>query len=540
MCSAIALDLAQDRIERMLQRAIEAIALRRAQLFEIGFDALARVASVAAPAGPSHVPGDLVSRQHGRRDVVRPHGVRTIAERFASSARRARATGGRRWPRVRPAYWTASSGDAGVGYAGISTRTEEAAQWPRRRSRRRRSGSSWRGLEARNPGQPEFHQAVREVAESLMPFVLERPAYQKARILDRLTEPDRVIIFRVAWLDDAGHVQVNRGFRVQFNNAIGPYKGGLRFHPTVNLSVLKFLGFEQILKNSLTGLPMGGAKGGSNFDPKGKSDAEVMRFCQAMMTELYRHIGDDVDVPAGDIGVGGREIGFLFGQYRRITGRHHRRADRQGPRLRRQPDPHRSDRLRLRLLRREHAARTRRRPARQDVRRLRIGQRRDLHGREGDRSSARKVVTLSDSEGFIHDKDGHRRREARVGEGAEGSPPRAHSRVRRHTSSASSTRASGRGSCRARPRSRARTQNEIDRADAEMLVKNGVQAVGEGANMPSTHRRDELLHRGGVAFGPGKAANAGGVSVSGLEQSQNAQRLVLDAARKSTSGSRAS
>src|SRR5690348_7110524 len=182
-------------------------------------------------------------------------------------------------------------------------------------------GQFMAGLEARNPGQPEFHQAVREVVESLMPFVLERPAYQKARVLERLTEPDRVIIFRVAWLDDGGRVQVNRAFRVQFNNAIGPYKGGLRFHPTVNLSVLKFLGFEQILKNSLTGLPMGGAKGGSDFDPKGKSDGEVMRFCQAMMTELFRHIGEDVDVPAGDIGVGGREIGFLFGQYRRIANR---------------------------------------------------------------------------------------------------------------------------------------------------------------------------------------------------------------------------
>src|SRR5438552_1329149 len=176
-------------------------------------------------------------------------------------------------------------------------------------------------LIARNPGQLEFHQAVREVTESLMPFILERPEYLKARILERLTEPDRIIIFRIAWADDRGNVQINRAFRIQFNNAIGPYKGGLRFHPTVNLSVLKFLGFEQIFKNSLTGLPMGGAKGGSDFDPKGKSDDEVMRFCQAMMSELYRHIGDDVDVPAGDIGVGGREIGYLYGQYRRITGR---------------------------------------------------------------------------------------------------------------------------------------------------------------------------------------------------------------------------
>src|SRR5687767_7799171 len=178
-----------------------------------------------------------------------------------------------------------------------------------------------RGVLRRNPGQPEFHQAVREVVESLMPFVLETPDYQRERVLERLTEPDRSIAFRVSWIDDQGAVQINRGYRVQFSNAIGPYKGGLRFHPSVSLSVLKFLGFEQILKNSLTGLPMGGAKGGSDFDPKGKSDAEVMRFCQAMMSELYRHIGEDVDVPAGDIGVGGREIGYLFGQYRRIANR---------------------------------------------------------------------------------------------------------------------------------------------------------------------------------------------------------------------------
>ncbi len=177
-------------------------------------------------------------------------------------------------------------------------------------------------LGAKNPSQPEFHQAVKEVADSIMPFILDRPEYRKARILERLTEPDRVIMFRVAWIDDKGDVQINKAYRVQFNNAIGPYKGGLRFHPTVTLSVLKFLGFEQIFKNSLTGLPMGGAKGGSDFDPKGKSDGEVMRFCEAMMSELYRHIGEDVDVPAGDIGVGGREIGYLFGQYRRISNRH--------------------------------------------------------------------------------------------------------------------------------------------------------------------------------------------------------------------------
>jgi glutamate dehydrogenase (NADP+) len=262
-------------------------------------------------------------------------------------------------------------------------------------------------LTKRSPDQPEFHQAVREVAESLMPFVLERPEYQKVRILDRLTEPDRIIIFRVTWLDDAGSVQINRGYRVQFSNAIGPYKGGLRFHPTVNLSVLKFLGFEQILKNSLTGLPMGGAKGGSNFDPKGKSDAEVERFCQAFMTELYRYIGDDVDVPAGDIGVGGREIGFLFGQYRRITGRFNSVLTGKGLAYGGS------------LIRPEATGYG----CVYFVRRLRIGQRRDLHGGEGDatRRQGRDALRLR----RIHLRPVRDRRgQARLGEGAEGSPPR--------------------------------------------------------------------------------------------------------------------
>ena len=235
----------------------------------------------------------------------------------------------------------------------------------------------------RNPSQPEFLQAVREFVESVMPMVLDKPSYRQGKILERITEPDRVITFRVAWLNDAGQMQVNRAYRVQFNNSIGPYKGGLRFHPTVNLSVLKFLGFEQIIKNSLTGLPMGGAKGGSDFDPKGKSDTEVMRFCKTMMTELYRHIGEDVDVPAGDIGVGGREIGYLFGHYRRIANRVAGVITGKGICVRRQPHPDRGHRLRLRVLRREHAELPGQYPPGQDLCRVRLGQRGSVYRREG-------------------------------------------------------------------------------------------------------------------------------------------------------------
>ncbi len=206
------------------------------------------------------------------------------------------------------------------------------------------------GVQKRNPGQPEFVQAVQEVAEDVFDFIQDKEEYHEYQILRRIAEPDRVVSFRVCWEDDNGNIRVQRGWRVQNNNAIGPYKGGLRFHPSVNESVLKFLAFEQTFKNSLTGLPMGGGKGGSNFNPKGKTDHEVMRFCQSFMTELYRHVGADVDVPAGDIGVGGREIGYMFGQYKRITNQLHRRADRQGPRVWRQPDPHRGHRLWRRLL----------------------------------------------------------------------------------------------------------------------------------------------------------------------------------------------
>jgi glutamate dehydrogenase (NADP+) len=378
-------------------------------------------------------------------------------------------------------------------------------------------------LVARNPEQPEFHQAVREVAESLMPMILKRPDYQRARILDRLTEPDRVITFRVAWLDDKNDVQVNRAFRIQFNNAIGPYKGGLRFHPTVNLSVLKFLGFEQILKNSLTGLPMGGAKGGSDFDPKGKSDDEVMRFCQAMMTELYRHIGEDVDVPAGDIGVGGREVGFLFGQYRRIANRHAgvltgKGLAYGGSLIRTEATGygcvyfvenmlhHRGDSLKGKICAVSGSGNV------------------ALYTVEKAIQLGAKVVTMSDSEGFIYDKDGFTQekldfvkdlkevRRGRIHEYADKFKAEFHAGKRPWIVPCQAAFPSA-------------TQNEVEKADAELLVRNGCKAVGEGANMPSTIEATNVFLASSVAFGPGKAANAGGVSVSGLEQSQNALRM---------------
>jgi glutamate dehydrogenase (NADP+) len=378
-------------------------------------------------------------------------------------------------------------------------------------------------LIARNPGQPEFHQAVLEVVESLMPFVIERPEYQQACILERLTEPDRVIIFRVAWLDDAGAVQVNRAFRVQFNNAIGPYKGGLRFHPSVNLSVLKFLGFEQILKNSLTGLPMGGAKGGSDFDPKGKSDAEVMRFCQAMMTELYRHIGEDVDVPAGDIGVGGREIGYLFGQYRRIANRvagvmTGKGIAYGGSLIRTEATGygcvyfvenmlnHRGTSLKGKTCVVSGSGNV------------------ALYTVEKAMQLGAKVVTMSDSEGFVYDKKGFtpeklawmkdlkENRRGRIREYADKFGAEFHG-----------GKTPWRVPCQAAFPSA--TQNELGKSDAQVLVRNGCKAVGEGANMPSTLDATRVFLKADVAFGPGKAANAGGVSVSGLEQSQNAQRM---------------
>ena len=379
------------------------------------------------------------------------------------------------------------------------------------------------GLKKRNPGEPEFQQAVREVAESILPFVADHPEYQKAHIFERMTEPDRVIIFRVCWEDDEGSIRVNRGTRVQFNNAIGPYKGGIRFHPTVTLSVLKFLGFEQTLKNSLTGLPMGGAKGGANFNPRGKSDREVMRFCQAFMTELSRHIGASVDIPAGDIGVGAREISYLFGQYKRIrnefTGALTGKGLAFGGSLvrteatgygnvyfMREVFAKRSDSLEGKVALVSGSGNVAQYTAQKAI------------------ELGAKVVTMSDSSGFIHDPNGidlekldwiidlKTEKRGRIGEYVGKFGGEFHE----------GKRPWGVPCQIAFP---CATQNELDKDDAETLVKNGVIAVTEGANMPTTIDGVHVFQNAKVLFGPGKASNAGGVAVSGLEQTQNAMRL---------------
>jgi glutamate dehydrogenase (NADP+) len=379
------------------------------------------------------------------------------------------------------------------------------------------------GLIRRNPGMPEFHQAVKEVVESIMPFVLQRPDYQEARILERMTEPDRVVIFRVSWEDDRGNVRVNRAWRVQFNSAIGPYKGGLRFHKDVTLSVLKFLAFEQTFKNSLTGLPMGGGKGGSNFNPKGKTDREVMRFCQAMMSELHRHIGEDTDVPAGDIGVGAREISYLFGQYKRLNNRFTgvmtgKGLSFGGSLIRKEATGYGvayfiQDMLRTRDTSLEGKTVTI--SGSGNVALYAVEKVTDLGGR---------VVTLSDSGGTIYDPAGidaakldflkelKEVRRGRISEYAEafGCEYRAGARPWTVACDVAIPCA---------------TQNELDGDDAGILVKNGCQLVAEGANMPCTLAAVHLLNDARVLFGPAKAANAGGVAVSGLEQSQNALRM---------------
>lgn len=375
----------------------------------------------------------------------------------------------------------------------------------------------------RNPEQPEFHQAVHEVAESVMPTIEANPAYAKANILERLTEPDRAVSFRVTWAGDDGTVHVNRGYRVQFNNSIGPYKGGLRFHPSVDLGIIKFLGFEQIFKNSLTTLPMGGAKGGSDFDPKGKSDAEVMRFCQAFMSELYRHIGEDVDVPAGDIGVGAREIGYLFGQYKRLrnawtpamTGK---AIPYGGSLIRREATGYGSVYFAAEMLK------TRAQECEGKTAVVSGSGNVALYTIEKLLHLGAKVVTASDSGGFIHDPDGiddeklawlvdlKTVRRGRIKEYAEHFGCAYHAGERPWQVPCDLAFPSA-------------TQNEIGQADAEALVKGGVLAVAEGANMPTTTEGVDVFLKAGILYGPGKAANAGGVTVSGLEQSQNSMRL---------------
>jgi len=386
-------------------------------------------------------------------------------------------------------------------------------------------------VKAKNPAEPEFHQAVLEVLESLR-LVLERhPEYQEAKILERITEPERVLMFRVPWFDDKGKVQVNRGFRIEMNSAIGPYKGGLRFHPSVNLGILKFLAFEQVFKNSLTTLPMGGGKGGSDFDPKGKSDNEVMRFCQSFMTELYRHIGPDTDVPAGDIGVGGREIGFLFGQYKRLknefTGVLTGKGLAWGGSLIR-PEATgygcvyfaqemlktKKDTLEGKVCLVSGSG---------NVSQYTIEKLLDLGA---------KPVTVSDSDGAIYDADGINRdklafvmdlknnRRGRIKEYTEKFKKAVYNPVDKKLDH------NWLWNIKADCAFPSATQNEIDAKDAANLIKNGVKVVSEGANMPSTMDATKAFLDAKVLYGPAKAANAGGVATSGLEMAQNNMRMT--------------
>lgn len=379
------------------------------------------------------------------------------------------------------------------------------------------------GVRAKNSHEPEFLQAVEEVAEAVIPYMEDHPKYKDAKILERMVEPERTIMFRVPWTDDNGNVQVNRGYRVEFNSAIGPYKGGLRFHPSVNLSILKFLGFEQVFKNSLTTLPMGGGKGGSDFDPKGKSDNEVMRFCQSFMTELSRHIGPDTDVPAGDIGVGGREIGYMFGQYKRIrneftgvlTGKGRNWG---GSLIRPEATGYGTVYFAKEMLNTKNDSFTGKTvvvSGSGNVAQFAIQKATQLGG---------KVVTASDSSGFIYDENGidagkleflmdlKNNRRGRIKEYAdkfgcefhEGKTPW------------------GIKCDIALP---CATQNELHGEDAEKLLANGCICVSEGANMPSTPEAIEKFHEAKILFAPGKASNAGGVATSGLEMSQNSLRL---------------
>ena len=377
-------------------------------------------------------------------------------------------------------------------------------------------------LKRKNADQPEFVQAATEILTTLQPVIEKHPEYAANGLLERYVEPERVIIFRVPWVDDKGKVQVNRGYRVQFNSAIGPYKGGLRFHPSVNLSIIKFLGFEQILKNSLTGLPIGGGKGGSDFDPKGKSDSEVMRFCQSFMTELYRHISADIDVPAGDIGVGGREIGYLYGQYKRITGLYEgvltgKGLTYGGSLARKEATGFGLCYFTAAMLRAngmDACGKTVVVSGSGNV---------AIYAAQKITEMGAKVVAMSDSNGYIYDPDGVKLdvikdikevRRARIREYADKVP--------------GATYTEG---CRgiwtipcdlALP---CATQNEIDEESAKALIANGVKAVAEGANMPSTLEATAAFQKAGVLFGPAKAANAGGVAVSALEMSQNSLRL---------------
>ncbi|MHC4961221.1 MAG: NADP-specific glutamate dehydrogenase [Planctomycetota bacterium] len=375
---------------------------------------------------------------------------------------------------------------------------------------------------ARNPVEKEFHQAVQEVAESVQEVIEKNPQYAKARILERLVEPERQIMFRVPWVDDKGNVQINRGFRVEFSSAIGPYKGGLRFHPSVYLGIIKFLGFEQIFKNALTTTPIGGGKGGSDFDPKGKSDNEVMSFCQSFMSELFRHIGPDTDVPAGDIGVGGREIGFMFGQYKKLTNTFTgiltgKGLDWGGSLVRTEATGYGLVYFVTRMLQdlgTDWKGKTVVSSGSGNV---------AIYATQKAQELGANVIALSDSGGYIVDPDGIKldtvKRIKEVERGRIKEYVDAHPGAEYHEGCSDIWTVP----CDiALPNA---TQNEIDKASAEILVKNGVKAVGEGANMPSTPEAVDVFHDSGVSFGPAKAANAGGVATSALEMSQNSMRL---------------
>ena len=378
------------------------------------------------------------------------------------------------------------------------------------------------GLKARNAHEKEFIQAATEILTTLKPVIDKHPEYEKAGLLERYVEPERVILFRVPWVDDQGNVQVNRGYRVQFNSAIGPYKGGLRFHPSVNLSIIKFLGLEQILKNSLTGLPIGGGKGGSDFDPKGKSDNEVMHFCQSFMTELYRHIGKDVDVPAGDIGVGAREIGYLYGQYKRITGLYEgvltgKGLTYGGSLARKEATGFGLCYLTQEMLRcngKDVAGKTVVISGSGNV---------AIYAAQKITEMGAKVVAMSDSNGYIHDANGVNLEVIKQLKEVE--RKRIKEYVKAVPTATYTEGCSGIWTIPCQIALPCATQNEIDENSAKTLIANGVEAVGEGANMPSTLEATAAFQQAGVLFAPAKAANAGGVAVSALEMSQNSQRL---------------
>ena len=377
-------------------------------------------------------------------------------------------------------------------------------------------------LTARDPEQKEFHQAVREVLESLDLMIDSHPEYREAALLERFVEPERVVAFRVPWMDDTGRIRVNRGYRVQFNSAIGPYKGGLRFHPSVNLSILKFLGFEQILKNSLTGLPMGGGKGGSDFDPKGKSDNEVQRFCQSFMTELYRYIGKDTDVPAGDIGVGAREIGYLYGQYKRITGLYEGVLTGKGLTWGGSLARKEATGYGLCYFTQAMMERNGKTIAGKTVVVSGSGNV-AIYAVQKITEMGAKVVAMSDSNGYIYDPDGIKLDVVKQLKEVE--RKRIKEYVKAVPTATYTEGCSGIWTIPCQIALPCATQNEINEASAKALIANGVEAVGEGANMPSTLEATAAFQQAGMLFAPAKAANAGGVAVSALEMSQNSQRL---------------